>query len=197
MACTSGASFRNEFPEIFSSNSTDINPLPRSDRPGIQNDFHAILSRSPRHSDYFAREQIAAIFAAATTCSSTSFSLTSYSSTFSSSTSFPRDREVDENSSRRSRQISSGLRSLQVAGSSASVLSGDIARTRLPRRRGEERTAVIASKRVTEFQSRLLSLVVGKSSRHYVFALENNRFGEFTLAKSPTSSISLSFSLSH
>lgn len=29
------------------------------------------------------------------------------------------------------------------------------------------------------------SLVVGKSSRHYVFALEYNRFGGFTLAKSP------------
>lgn len=59
--------------------------------------------------------------------------------------------------------------------------------------RSSDLEAVIASKPVDEFQSRP-ALVVGKSSRHYIFALEYNRFGEFTLAKSPLSLLALSLS---
>lgn len=63
------------------------------------------------------------------------------------------------------------------------------------RRRGEKNrrcgNCVKASRRISITARSLSSLVVGKSSRHYIFALEYNRFGEFTLAKSPLSLLAL------
>lgn len=63
------------------------------------------------------------------------------------------------------------------------------------RRRGEKNrrcgNCVKASRRISITARSPSSLVVGKSSRHYIFALEYNRFGEFTLAKSPLSLLAL------
>lgn len=63
------------------------------------------------------------------------------------------------------------------------------------RRRGEKNrrcgNCVKASRRISITTRSPSSLVVGKSSRHYIFALEYNRFGEFTLAKSPLSLLAL------